>query len=414
MYDLSEYPFGITDVARILNLQIRRKYTSSWDADCPFCGNSKGKLNISIQKNVFRCNRCGESGGMLDLYGKLYNVSHREAYEEICSALHLGTKADPYPVPQKPKEEPTVRNADLAAPEDLDRTYSLLLSYLTLSEKHLEDLRGRGLTDGQIETQRYRSIPLFGYKNLVKKLLAEGCVVKGVPGFYLDEDGKWTINFNSKKSGFLIPVVSVQGRIQGFQIRLDQPAGNGKYIWLSSVNFNQGVSSGSPVHVIGDISRPTLQVTEGPLKGTISHYLSGESFICAAGVNQYRNLKPVLEELKRYGVRQVCEAYDMDKKLKPYCRQDCGDKCGQCGYHQKDTQSHVDNSIGDASAEPVVCPRKLEKRTLIQNGCQKLYEICQELELPFKRMVWDIDQNGEWNGDIKGIDDYYYDLYSHT
>ena len=412
MYDLSEYPFGITDVARILNLHIRRKYTSSWDADCPFCGNSKGKMNINIQKNVFRCNRCGESGGMLDLYGKLYNVTHREAYEEICSALHLGTIADQYQVLQKPKEKPDIRNAELASPEELDRTYSLMLSYLTLSEKHFEDLRGRGLTDEQIRTQRYRTIPLFGYKNLVKKLLAEGCVVKGVPGFYLDKDDKWTINFSSRNSGFLIPVISIQGRIQGFQIRLDQPTDSRKYIWLSSVNYNQGVSSGSPVHIIGDISGQTLQVTEGPLKGTISHYLSGESFACVAGVNQYRNLKPVLEELKHLGVRQICEAYDMDKKLKPYCRQDYGDKCSKCEHNLGNMQYNVDNFT--VNARTLICPRKLEKRTLIQNGCQKLYEICQELELPFKRMVWDMDKEGEWNGDIKGIDDYYYDLHNRT
>lgn len=414
MYDLSEYPFGITDVARILNLHIRRKYTSSWDTDCPFCGNSKGKMNINIQKNVFRCNRCGESGGMLDLYGKLYNVTHREAYEEICSALHLGTIADRYQVLQKPKEKPDIRNAELASPEELDRTYSLMLSYLTLSEKHFEDLRGRGLTDEQIRTQRYRTIPLFGYKNLVKKLLAEGCVVKGVPGFYLDKDDKWTINFSSRNSGFLIPVISIQGRIQGFQIRLDQPTDSRKYIWLSSVNYNQGVSSGSPVHIIGDISGQTLQVTEGPLKGTISHYLSGESFACVAGVNQYRNLKPVLEELKRLGVRRICEAYDMDKKLKPYCRQDYGDKCSKCEHNLGNMQCNVDNSTDNACTEQIICPGKLEKRTMIQNGCQKLYEICQELELPFKRMVWDMDKEGEWNGDIKGIDDYYYDLHNHT
>lgn len=414
MYDLSEYPFGITDVARILNLHIRRKYISSWDADCPFCGNSKGKMNINIQKNVFRCNRCGESGGMLDLYGKLYNVTHREAYEEICSALHLGKIADQYQVLQKPKEKPDIRNAELASPEELDRTYSLMLSYLTLSEKHFEDLRGRGLTDEQIRTQRYRTIPLFGYKNLVKKLLAEGCVVKGVPGFYLDKDDKWTINFSSRNSGFLIPVISIQGRIQGFQIRLDQPTDSRKYIWLSSVNYNQGVSSGSPVHIIGDISGQTLQVTEGPLKGTISHYLSGESFACVAGVNQYRNLKPVLEELKHLGVRQICEAYDMDKKLRPYCRQDYGDKCSKCEHNPGNMQYNVDNFTDNARTEQIICPGKLEKRTLIQNGCQKLYEICQELELPFKRMVWDMDKEGEWNGDIKGIDDYYYDLHNHT
>ena len=35
--------------------------------DCPFCGRKK-KLNISYTKNVFRCNACDTSGGVLKLH----------------------------------------------------------------------------------------------------------------------------------------------------------------------------------------------------------------------------------------------------------------------------------------------------------------------------------------------------------
>lgn len=87
-----------------------------------------------------------------------------------------------------------------------------------------------------------------------------------------------------------------------------------KYIWLSSVKFQNGVSSGSPVHVIGSLDAEQIYLTEGALKGTIAHYLSGDTFICVAGVNQYRNLKPVLETLKSRHLQHLYEAYDMDKK----------------------------------------------------------------------------------------------------
>ena len=53
-----------------------------------------------------------------------------------------------------------------------------------------------------------------------------------------------------------------------------------KYIWLSSVNYDQGVSSGSPVHVIGDLHAERVYLTEGALKGTIAHYLSSATFVC--------------------------------------------------------------------------------------------------------------------------------------
>ena len=60
---MQDFPFTIREVAEIMNLHIRRKNGVSLDADCPFCGDRKGKLNLNLKKNVFKCNRCGESGG---------------------------------------------------------------------------------------------------------------------------------------------------------------------------------------------------------------------------------------------------------------------------------------------------------------------------------------------------------------
>jgi len=50
----------------------------------------------------------------------------------------------------------------------------------------------------------------------------------------------------------------------------------------------------------------------------------------------------------------------------------------------------------------------VKKREIIQNGCKKLYEGCRNLSLPVQRMIWDMDERGEWYGRIKGIDDFYY------
>ena len=47
---------------------------------------------------------------------------------------------------------------------------------------------------------------------------------------------------------------------------------------------------------------------------------------------------------------------------------------------------------------------------MIQNGCLRLYEICEKLNLSVRRMLWDTDERGEWNGEIKGIDDLYYEM----
>ena len=232
MYDMSGFSYDITDVVHLLQLRVRHKNSSSMDVNCPFCGETKGKMNVNLQKNVFRCNRCDASGGMLELYGRLHGVSSAEANRQIREALGKGEYRTDYQVVHK--EEPVeIFNAELADADVINRTYQEMLSLLTLNDKHQEDLKKRGLTKEQIEIQRYRSVPLFGIKNMVQKLLESGQTVKGVPGFYEDQDGKWTVNFTSKNSGILIPIRSMEGKIQGFQIRLDQVMEGRKYIWLS-------------------------------------------------------------------------------------------------------------------------------------------------------------------------------------
>lgn len=391
MYDMSGFDYDIRDVVRILNLKIRRKNAVSYDADCPFCGETKGKLNINIKRNVFRCNRCGAGGGMIALYAELHGIGNAEANRQIREALQLGQYRDEYQRTENKEQECQITNSELASLEEIDHTYREMLSLLVLSEKHKEDLLKRGLSIEQIEEQKYRSVPVFAIKSMVRKLMKKGCTVKGVPGFYFDTDGEWNANFSAKMSGILIPIININGKIQGFQIRLDQVRNSMKYIWFSSVNKNLGVSSGSPIHVIGDLNAEDIMLTEGALKGTVAHYLSGETYICVAGVNQYKNLPDVLEKFKKRQLKCLHEAYDMDKLLKTTCNHHYS-KCNQCFVKQPINE----------------CPYKKEKRRIIQKGCNMVYEIGEKLKIHVEPVVWDTDENGQWNGKIKGIDDFYY------
>lgn len=385
---MSGFDFDIYDVANLLRLKVRHKNSISLDVDCPFCGRAK-KLNINRKKNVYHCNYCDEHGGMLQLYSSLYSVSLSEANQQIREALNKGQYKNDY---DKVAVTEAIQNSELASIKEIDHTYSTMLSMLSLAPKNRQDLLNRGLTIEQIEEQRYRSVPVFGIKKIVAELEAKGCTIEGVPGFYLDKDGRWTINFTSRNSGILIPIISLEGCIQGFQIRLDHPTENRKYIWLSSINYQKGVSSGGPIHIVGNQEAGVINITEGALKGTIAHYLTGDTYICVPGVSQYRNVKPILEALKKKGLKYAIEAYDMDKKMKV-----------DCDYHFKECPKCKEINAA-------TCPYKLQKRNNIQKGCKKVYEICQELNLPMKRIIWDIDAQGNWNGTIKGIDDYYYDL----
>lgn len=397
----ADFPFTIKDVAFLLNLRIRHKNAVCLDVNCPFCGETKGKLNLNLKKNVFKCNRCGESGGMLALYGKVYQVDNQTAYQEIMEALGASREISAYQ--RKPKTadmgKTEIVNSPAESADVKDKTYTMLFSMLCLSDTHRRNLLQRGFSEEQIEENGYRSTPPFGYRKLTKRLLEAGCTVEGVPGFFQDADGEWSIHFHPKSSGFMIPVRNIDGQIAAVQIRLDRSYEGRKYMWLSSTNYHRGASSGSPIHLAGKPGDRIVFVTEGPLKGDVAHVLSGRTFACVPGVNQYTNLPAFLEEMKELGTKHIYEAYDMDKMLKTECQGDYDDKCMQCPNYRANWKEIN-----------ILCNKKKVKRENIQRGCRRLSEICRELNLPGRTLTWNLDEEGSWAGNLKGVDDYLLDL----
>lgn len=365
MASSQDFPFGIMDVTSLLRLNIRRRQANSVYADCPFCGDKRGKLNINHVKNVWRCNYCGEYGGMIALYAKAYSISNSDAYREICDALQTGNYALPEyevkaaPGTSAPEEVPQSERAGI---NEIHQTLSLLLAMLGLSDSHREKLRERGLTDEQIAALGYRSTPPpYLCASYTERLLKQGCTVQGVPGFYQNGDGKWTVKFHKRTAGILIPVKGIDGLIRGVHIRLDIPIRDKdddpekegtKYLWLSSSNKNMGVTSGSPIHFVGDPAARTIYVTEGCLKADIAHCLMNRSFAAIAGANNTSALDPLFALLARNGTQLIMEAADMDK------------------YRNE----HV------------------------TSGMSKIYSLAREHKMDCKRLTW--------NPNYKGVDDW--------
>ncbi len=319
-----DFPFGIMDVAELLHLRIRRPNATGFYADCPICGDKRGKMSLSTELDSWRCNYCGEHGGMLNLYARVYHISNSEAYREICEALKNGEFAPEYQV--KTVENPPEKmpeQAPLADARTVHQTFTMLLGMLTLSKRHREHLRTvRGLTDQQIDALGYKSTPPFYLcRKLADRLLEKGCTLQGVPGFY-QKDGHWTVKFYTKTAGILIPARGIDSLIRGLQIRLDVPIKDenddpdkegAKYIWLSSVGKPMGVSSGSPVHFVGDPMARVVFVTEGLLKADVAHCLMNRTFAAVAGANNTARLEMLFRLLKQNGTEMIMEAQDMDK-----------------------------------------------------------------------------------------------------
>ena len=82
--------FHMSDILPLLPIEQPNGNRSSYYVPCPCCDGDRklnGHLNISLAKDVFRCPRCGFSGGVLDLYSHYANVSRDEARKAIAERL---------------------------------------------------------------------------------------------------------------------------------------------------------------------------------------------------------------------------------------------------------------------------------------------------------------------------------------
>lgn len=394
--------FDIGDVADLLEIK-RLGSGDAFDVVCPYCGDVRGKMNFCIRKgghvmNTFHCFHCDAGGNMLTLYADLKGLTgedrYKKAYREIAGSLRmqpafsdrrhcLGTRRT-NGSEQAPKCE-----IQRASAETVDIAYRKLLSLLQLSETHEKKLMDRGLSREQVASLQARSIPAGEGARLARMLSLRGVLVKGVPGFYKNAQKDWTIAF-PKSTGILFPVPDENGRYCGIQMRMDEVRNGRKYLWLSSGRYPEGVSSGSPAAFWGNMDSDEIAVTEGGLKAYCAWCFSQKPFIGLPGVGQAKSLDGFLQKKGGNSLR-LAECMDMDKFMDVAC--DRRERyCERCEERRSDTET--------------ICPKKLLKRTSIREGCNRLYGLCEQHDIPYRRVKWCVGADGKWDGTCKGIDDY--------
>lgn len=152
----------------------------------------------------------------------------------------------------------------------------------------------RGLTDEAIERLGYKSTPVVGFHALAQSLLDEGYTLFGVPGFYRDEDGRWTMAV--WRRGILIPGTYL-GKIQGFQIRLDNKMKKGgKFLTFSSRDELDGAMGENWCHLVGPV-RERILLIEGYMKADIVNHFTGQTILAVPGVTSLQHLEAALRDL---------------------------------------------------------------------------------------------------------------------
>ena len=284
----SNLPCSIEDVVDLIGIHVVRNTGTQLHCRCPFCNDTKAHLNVKLEKNVFRCNRCGKGGGVLHLYAAAHDISLNAAYDELCRIFASNGKRPSGSGAMKPvvvnPEQPIANTATR------NNTYGNLLSLLSLGASHRESLLLRGLSGDDIVRLGYKTTPAVRSARIVTELLNRGCELEGVPGFFRDQDtGAWKLDIRA--SGIMLPDRNSKGEIEAIQIRLDKVY-KSKFNNLTSAEKYYGTTSACCPHFAG-LAEDTKSVylTEGVMK------------------NQFLR---ALDELRQCGITRIKVAFDMD------------------------------------------------------------------------------------------------------
>lgn len=283
-----------------------RPTRDGWEAFCPCPGHNRdGDQHRSLRAAIgddgrvlIKCRVGCPTDAVLDAVGLDHADLFRDDGADAIATASTGAE------PARPEHRaPTER----AAPDLVHRAYDALLAALSLSPRHRDDLRRRGLTDAAVDLRGYRTLRNDARGVAAKAVHQQiGDAVRGVPGFVVGEYG---VTLHGTATGLLVPVRDLRGQIVALKIRR---AAEPKYVYLSDPDY----SPGSPIHVPLGVPRTAavVRVTEGELKADVCTTLERIPTIGVPGVTQWRDAIPLLKEMRASTVILAFDAPDVRSK----------------------------------------------------------------------------------------------------
>lgn len=372
-------------------LVMAEKFNVSTNSPCPICG--KPDWCMWIQGNngpLIACHRGTDNASssiIMGYDGHRYVFSHMgrggecyiyEDYEQHMNSLAEWKEKNGYinnPRHNSKRsctihtQKKYINKIDPCSdnPEHLDKVYSALLEHLKPDETTISYLKSEKWTDEMMRIYRIGTLPMSDARRYnsnikssdpwrkqlcteIEQTLGKDCFL-GVPGFYVNTTGRWTI-YGAPKGGIIFPVFNIDGKIIRLRIRpfygkddFVKAEQNGKklpkYINLHSCKecrddenleitnqLNHGCAAGNVVGFYmfnkrGEwINNPeVLFFTEGEKKSAVYNYISGKCVVCIQGVGSWRKFilqedsRPSLaEECRNRGTRYAVVGFDADKE----------------------------------------------------------------------------------------------------
>lgn len=255
-------------------------------------------LSLNCTNNKYCCSRCGVGGYSVGLYARMKQIDNKKAYKELIERECFSLERS------KIQISPINLIADI---KTRDKVYRAFLNMLELERTHRSYLRSTGLLDTTIRENLYRSIPKKNVKRrLICKALSQKFNLCGIPGFYQDEDFKWTF---SRINGFFVPIFDENGYIQGLSIHLDKPFKNNYDVWFSSKDKINGTAIKSYImkNNINENSK-NLIFTDSFILGALIKATINEPMIAFQNIT---NSYMILNEIEKTDINNITFVYRM-------------------------------------------------------------------------------------------------------
>lgn len=319
---------------------------------CPICGKPDycfwSDNNERGIKYLF-CHRTpqavyGETVGNYVCCGTSSTCSRWESVEDFEKNTYKGRPIKHSRKPEKPVviQDRQTENI-IASIEKRNAAYVEFIKMLKLEDRHREYLYSEGWNDEMIEKYHIVSLPPLDYRvysgedvscnmyrvEICQKLISKGIDLKHVPGFYINNKGKWTF---AKNPGIVFPCFDIDGNINQLRLRPDyneldiayyakldkKPP---KYVFFSSDVEKGGAKNNVQysIYLPDGKFTPIMYLTEGEKKGIVIASKRNTTAMCIQGVGCYKVLfekdncgKTLLDKLTERGVKMFVVAYDSD------------------------------------------------------------------------------------------------------
>ncbi len=203
------------DIVSVISkyVTLTRRGNNYW-ACCPFHMEKTPSMSIKEDGQFFKCFGCGEGGNVITFVKKIENVDFHKAVEIL--AQNAGLKMPDYEDNEEMRKKKYQRDRILSV---LKATCEYYISNLKLVEanKHIDYIRGRGLTEDMITKFKIgASIDFYGLINHLRKLgfKDEEMIDAGVAG---KSDNGHIYDFYGER--LIFPIMNGLGEVVGFSGR---------------------------------------------------------------------------------------------------------------------------------------------------------------------------------------------------